>query len=87
MLINSYLTKICDQVVALLSTEHTASIVWGDEDDDAESLDDDASDEDGLFTYEVENRNEQEENASLRPGFQVIHPHLSGQSLLLTCRR
>lgn len=73
-LINRYLTKICDQVVALLSTEHTASIVWGDEDDDTESLDDDTSDEGRLFTYKVENRNEQEGSASLRPGFQVIHP-------------
>ncbi len=74
MLMDRYLTKICDQVVALLSTEHTTSIVWGDEDDDTESLDVDTGDEDRLFTYEVENRNEQEESASLRPGFQVIHP-------------
>ncbi|KAH9991344.1 hypothetical protein BJV77DRAFT_1068323 [Russula vinacea] len=49
-----YLTKMCDQVVVLLSAEHSASIVWGDEDSDAES------------------RNEQEETAVSRPGFQVI---------------
>jgi hypothetical protein len=73
MLVNRYLLKICDQVVAMLSAEHTASIVWGDEDDDTESIDIDAGDDDRLFTYEVAKRNEQEESAVSRPGFQVTH--------------
>ena len=77
MLIYRYLTKICDQVVALLSAEHTASIVWGDDDDDDESIDVDTGDDDRLFTYEVAKRNEQEESASSRPGFQVITSALS----------
>jgi len=63
---------MCDQVVALLSPEHTASIVWGDEDSDTESMDVDTGDDDRLFTYEVAKRNEQEESAVSRPGFQVI---------------
>ncbi len=67
-----YLTKMCDQVVALLSPEHTASIVWSDEDSDTESMDVDTADDDRLFTYEVAKRNEQEESAVSRPGFQVI---------------
>jgi hypothetical protein len=69
-----YLIKMCDQVVAFLSPEHTASIVWGDEDSDAESVDVDVdtADDDRLFTYEVAKRNEQEESAESRPGFQVI---------------
>ena len=67
-----YLTKMCDQVVALLSPKHTASIVWGDEDSDTESMDLDTGDDDRLFTYEVAKRNEQEESAVSRPGFQVI---------------
>jgi hypothetical protein len=71
MPISRYLTKICDQVVALLSAEHSASIVWGDKDSDTESMDIDAGDEDRLFTYEVAKRNEQEESAVSRPGFQV----------------
>jgi hypothetical protein len=71
MLRNSYPMKICDQVVALLSAEHTASIVWGDEGDDTESMDVDPGDEDGLFTYEVAKRNEQEESAVSCPGFKV----------------
>ena len=69
---NRYLTKICDQVVALLSPEHTTSIVWGDEDSGTESMDIDTDDDDRLFTYEVAKRNEQEESAVSRPGFQVI---------------
>ena len=60
-------------MVALLSAEHTASIAWGDEDDDTEYLDVETGDEDRLFIYEIESRNEQEESASLRPGFQVIY--------------
>ena len=63
---------MCDQVVAFLSPEHTASIVWGDEDSDAESVDVDTADDGRLFTYEVAKRNEQEESAESRPGFQVI---------------
>ena len=67
-------------MIALLSAEHTASIVWGDDDDDDdddESMDMDAGDDDRLFTYEVAKRNEQEESASSRPGFQVIISDLS----------
>jgi hypothetical protein len=63
---------MCDQVVALVSPEHAASIVWGDEDSDTKSMDVDTGDDDRLFTYEVAKRNEQEESAVSRPGFQVI---------------
>ena len=63
---------MCDQVVALLSPEHTASIIWGDDDSDTESTDVDTGDDDRLFTYEVAKRNEQEESAVSRPGFLVI---------------
>ena len=80
MLIYRYLTKICEQVVAMLSTEHSASIVWGDEDDDDESMDVDAGDDDRLFTYEVAKRNEQEESASSRPAFQVTTSTFSDTS-------
>jgi hypothetical protein len=72
MLVPRYLTKICDQVIALLSTTHSASLVWGDEDSDTESIELDDGDDDRLFTYEVAKRNEQEESATLRPGFKVV---------------
>ncbi|KAI0250894.1 hypothetical protein BJV78DRAFT_1275616 [Lactifluus subvellereus] len=66
-----YLTKICDQVVALLSPEHSASLVWKDEDADTEDADVEIGESDRLFTFEVSETNEQEENAVARPGFQM----------------
>ncbi|KAH9016242.1 hypothetical protein EDB85DRAFT_1898280 [Lactarius pseudohatsudake] len=66
-----YLTKMCDQVVALLSADHSASIVWNDEDGDTNSVDIDAGDSERLFTFEVAKTNEQEESAVSRPGFQM----------------
>ena len=61
--------KICDQVIALLSMTHSASLVWGE---DNESITIEDGDEDRLFTFEVAKRNEQEESAVLRPGFKVV---------------
>jgi hypothetical protein len=56
----------------LLSPEQSASIVWNDEQSIAESADMDVGDDsDRLFTFEVEETDEQEENAVARPGFQV----------------
>ena len=62
---------MCDQVIALLSPGHSTSIVWSDDDSDAESVDTDAGDSDRQFMFEVEQTNEQEESAVSRPGFQV----------------
>jgi hypothetical protein len=62
---------MCDQVVALLSPDHSSSIVWNDEDGDTNSEDIDAGDSERLFTFEVAKTNEQEESAVSRPGFQV----------------
>jgi hypothetical protein len=71
---NRYLTKICDQVVALVSAKHSASMVWNDEDTDSsetESMDIDR-DSDRLVTFVVEKTNDQEDGAELRPGFLVF---------------
>lgn len=70
---------MCDQVVALLSPEHSASIIWNDEDSDSEHVDTDVGDTDRLFTFEVAKTNEQEENAVTSPGFQVLI-HFVGRS-------
>ncbi|KAH9047121.1 hypothetical protein EDB84DRAFT_1462824 [Lactarius hengduanensis] len=73
-----YLTKICDQVVALLTPEQSASIVWNEEQSNAESADIDVGDDsDRLFTFEVAETNEQEESAVARPGFQLNSPYIS----------
>ncbi len=69
------LTKICDQIIALLSPEHSTTIIWNDEESDAESVDMSAGDFDRVYTFEVTETNEQEENAVSYPGFQV--PFLS----------
>jgi len=73
-----YLTKMCDQVVALLSPEDSKSIVWNDEDSDSDSVDVDTGNTDRLFTFEVTKTNEQEENAIASPGFQVPIPFVVG---------
>ncbi|KAF8267057.1 hypothetical protein EI94DRAFT_1731643 [Lactarius quietus] len=66
-----YLTKMCDQVVALLSADHSSLIVWNDDDGDSISVDLDAGDSERLYTFEVAKTNEQEESAVSRPGFQM----------------
>jgi hypothetical protein len=70
----SYLTKMCDQVVVLLSPEYSESIVWNDEDSDTDSVNMDTGETNRLFTFEVTKTNEQEENAISSPGFQVSVP-------------
>ena len=62
---------MCDQVIALLSSDHAASIVWSDDDSDTESVDIDAGGSGRLFSFEVAKKNDQEERAVSRPGFQV----------------
>lgn len=62
---------MCDQLIALLSPEVSASIVWNDEESDTESIDIDVSDEGRLFKFEITEASLQEEGAVSRPGFQV----------------
>ncbi|KAF9228234.1 hypothetical protein BS17DRAFT_850512 [Gyrodon lividus] len=71
-----YLTKICDQVIALVSEEHAKSIVWSDPVNDDNNTEDNEDDTDRLFTFEVAKTNEQEEGVSVRPGFKVRHPSI-----------
>ncbi|KAI9443812.1 hypothetical protein H4582DRAFT_1039790 [Lactarius indigo] len=66
-----YLTKMCDQVVALLSSDYSASIVWGDEDGDTESVDIDIGGSGRVFKFGVAKTYKQEENPVSRPGFQM----------------
>ena len=74
-------------MVALLSLEHSTAIIWGDQDSDTESMDVDTGDSDRLFTFEVAETNEQEENAVARPGFQVLsYPSFSSVSFLIRRR-
>ena len=65
-----YLTKITDQIVALISDAHIAEIQWSDQSLDV-PLNVDDNEIDRLFSFEVEKTNEQEEQASIRAGFTV----------------
>ncbi|KAI9462918.1 hypothetical protein BJY52DRAFT_1221931 [Lactarius psammicola] len=66
-----YLTKLCDQLVCLLSAEHSQAIVWGDgvDDPDDASLDAENDASHRLFNFRVEKKSEQEENVIVRKGF------------------
>jgi hypothetical protein len=67
--VDRYLTKICDQVVALLSADHSASLVLSDGNDDSDNGD--SGDSERLFTFEVAETIQQESAVSC-PGFQVM---------------
>ena len=88
-----YLSKLCDQLVCLLSAEHSQAIVWGDGVDDlAEaSLDLEVDDSDRLFNFEVAKTHEQDENVIARQGFKVryliTHVYLSVlTSIIFRCK-
>lgn len=67
-----YLTKMCDQVVSLISPEHAQTILWSDEDnEDEDILEVDQDGSDRMFTFEVAQTNEQEETVTVRNGFKV----------------
>ncbi|THH22123.1 hypothetical protein EUX98_g8249 [Antrodiella citrinella] len=71
-----YLTKISDQILALISEAHGAALQWNDEDAGIQ-MDTEEEDIGRLFTFEVEKTNEQEEQAAVRPGFTVDFAHLA----------
>ena len=74
-------------MVALLSPEHSTAIVWGEPDSDTESVDVETDDSDRLFTFEVAETNEQEENAVARPGFLVLSRSSISSDSFLTRQR
>ena len=86
-----YLTKLCDQLVCLLSSVHSQAIVWGNEVDDMEDASIDSSsdnDSDRLYVYKVAKTTEQEEKVVARQGFTVwyliIHS-LPVLTLIIAC--
>lgn len=70
-----YLTKMCDQIVSLISSEHAQTILWSEGDDESENdenmPDIDQDESDRMFTFEVAQTNEQEESVTVREGFKV----------------
>ncbi|KAH9039442.1 hypothetical protein EDB83DRAFT_2228401 [Lactarius deliciosus] len=75
-----YLSKLCDQLICLLSSEHSRAIAWGDDDDradresddddsDGKSIDSEKTDSNRFFHFEVAKTKDQEENVVVREGF------------------
>ncbi|KAI9450271.1 hypothetical protein BJY52DRAFT_1227294 [Lactarius psammicola] len=78
-----YLSKLCDQLVCLLSSEHTRAIAWGDDDDgedtegedndsDSASTDSEKVDSSRFYHFEVAKTKDQEENVVVREGFKAM---------------
>ena len=63
-----FLTKLCDQVVALISDQHSEKLVFKGDTDRADSIDN----SDRLFDFEVQQTGQEEESARASEGFQVI---------------
>ncbi|KAF8837464.1 hypothetical protein BDN67DRAFT_983236 [Paxillus ammoniavirescens] len=60
-----YLTKMCDQVVALISSEHAQTIVWNEKDK-----------WDRMLTFEVAQTNDQE-SVTVREGFKAFSDRIA----------
>jgi hypothetical protein len=63
-----YLTKLCDQIICLMSTGHSEAIVWGDE---LRRRDSENDESDRLFDFTLAETNKQEDNVIVRQGFTV----------------
>ncbi|KIM57715.1 hypothetical protein SCLCIDRAFT_1219233 [Scleroderma citrinum Foug A] len=72
-----YLTKLCDQVVALISPEHARSIVWEqhDGDDDNDVLDRDVGST-RIINCIVDRTTDQEESIKVCKGFEAFSEHI-----------
>ncbi len=80
-----YLNKLCDQLVCLISSDHSRALVWGngdndkadeesgDDDDDGTSTDSEKTDSDRVFRFQVAKTKDQKENVVVRAGFVVRH--------------
>ncbi|KAI6101021.1 hypothetical protein EDD16DRAFT_1844403 [Pisolithus croceorrhizus] len=67
-----YLTKMCDQVVALISSAHAQTIVWSDGDEDDNEVRDEDDEGGRIINCIVDRTTEQEESVQVREGFKVL---------------
>jgi len=56
-----------------MSDTQTQAFIWDNEDGSASSYQIDKEDKDRMYTFEITQINEQEENVVFQPGFRVIH--------------
>ena len=71
------MTKLTDQIVALISPEHAKGIHWPHDDDDmvltSNSVVDHGEDTGRLYHFVVAKAQEKEEKVAVRPGFKVTN--------------
>ncbi|KAI6020260.1 hypothetical protein BKA83DRAFT_674992 [Pisolithus microcarpus] len=72
-----YLTKMCDQVVALISSAHAQTIVWSDGDEDEDEARDEDDEGGRIINCVVDRTTEQEESVQVREGFKVASRHIT----------
>ncbi|OJA14299.1 hypothetical protein AZE42_01566 [Rhizopogon vesiculosus] len=77
-----YLTKMCDQVTALISPEHAKLLKWNKQECEDTVMDvngaqDESSDSSRMITFEVTKTNEREEAVKWRPGFAATYKHIA----------
>jgi len=72
--LSRFLTKLCDQVLALVSAEHEETLLLENEDEtpDSDPEMNPAYDSDRLFQFKVQQTIQQEETASAGEGFKVL---------------
>ena len=69
-----YLTKLCDQIVCLMSLEHSQAIMWGDEPEDHYDISTVSvgGGSNRVYSFVVAKTNDKEEDVVARPGFTVF---------------
>ena len=80
-----YLSRLCDQLVCFLSSEHSREIIWSEDDDgtdeegddnsDGTSTDSEKDDSGRFYCFGVAKTQDQEENVVVREGFTVRLPY------------
>ncbi|KAF8483069.1 hypothetical protein JB92DRAFT_3033310 [Gautieria morchelliformis] len=84
-----YLTKIADQILALVSSEHARELdldKFAAYDNALEEEDEDYS-HDRMFSFSVSKTNEQSEDVTARPGFELSHQQLGMAERQSQCPR
>ena len=69
-----YLTKLCDQIVCLMSSKHSQAIMWGDELEDRHDISTVSvgGGSNRVYSFVVAKTNDKEEDVVARPGFTVF---------------
>jgi hypothetical protein len=71
-----YLTKLADDIVALISRPHLETLVWKDEDEEDKWDSDDDDYDEREYNFEVSKSEEQDENVLAKSGFMVCRSRI-----------